>query len=797
MANIAEQEIFINYISELKKILVGRNNQPISQLIKIYYNCQTDYYFQIVNKNNQIVSLAGREFKIYGTYTDAKKQTHILFFTNSYNIEDNTLHFHINTNTEDYKSYVNDPEGKVAYVTIIQTTANGVSVVLNDKGLFYPRTGLENDTPIDVVYETILTGVTVPLTGSFAAGENINLLPGADSFAFGTGLITQSENQLVVGSYNVPDGQQVFIVGNGTSDSNRNNIFTVNVLGEAYLSGARVLTQYDRINVSQLVNDVGYITIADVPEYSAGTGLALDDETLTFSLTASIPSAVSDLANDLGFITSGQVDKKIATATNDMATQTWVEDKHYITSYVDTTYSAGTGISISEDNVISVTNEGAAATQEYVDNAISGLSATISTDYATTAWVEDKNYITLADVPEGTVYGAGEGLALDNTTHTFYLTAAIPTGTAQLDNDADFISGVQLIIGSHDETTTTFEFDSGDFRWDTGAIFLASNVARKADIVTYTGASGIAVDDINNIISISGQVGKTYTAGSGIAISNENEISLTASIPSSTSELTNDSNFISDIFVDGMDQDGFSVDVSTTTIAFNGDYFIIGDLNGNPQVTINEANFINLGDVNGAISNASGAIVSGLATTGWVTGWVEEHSTSPLSGGTNIEIANDVVNCTLSAVSDLTNDVGYLVEGDLSAVSEFANDIGYLTESDLSNKQVLSTSNSDQITYDSAIDIFNTFYIVSNDAITLNTVTVPAGSLGVGEVATFEEWIYTDNSFTTVDAGSNVFIGEVPSSFAAATNHVFVRRLVNNGGTITQYVSFAYEVPTT
>ena len=206
MSNISQPDIFINYISEFKKILVTRNNQPISQLIKIYYNCQTDYYFQIVNKNNQIVSLAGREFKIYGTYTDAKKQTHILFFTNSFSIEDNVLHFHINTNTEDYKSYVNDPEGKVAYVTIIETTPNGVAVVLNDKGLFYPRTGLENDTPIDVVYETILTGVTVPLTGSFAAGEDITLYPGADSFAFGTGLITQSENQLVVGSYNVPDG---------------------------------------------------------------------------------------------------------------------------------------------------------------------------------------------------------------------------------------------------------------------------------------------------------------------------------------------------------------------------------------------------------------------------------------------------------------------------------------------------------------------------------------------------------------------------------------------------------------
>ena len=60
--NFAHTVTEIHYISELKKILVGRNNNTISQKFKIDNRIQDLYDFQVVNKNNQIVDLSGYNY---------------------------------------------------------------------------------------------------------------------------------------------------------------------------------------------------------------------------------------------------------------------------------------------------------------------------------------------------------------------------------------------------------------------------------------------------------------------------------------------------------------------------------------------------------------------------------------------------------------------------------------------------------------------------------------------------------------------------------------------------------------
>ena len=98
MANYVQPTKFINYVSEFKKIFVTRNNGQLNQLFKIDSQISDDYYFQIVNSNNQIVDLSGRTFQIYGSIQDSKNVNHILFYTPSGIIEENNvLHFHINT----------------------------------------------------------------------------------------------------------------------------------------------------------------------------------------------------------------------------------------------------------------------------------------------------------------------------------------------------------------------------------------------------------------------------------------------------------------------------------------------------------------------------------------------------------------------------------------------------------------------------------------------------------------------------------------------------------------------------
>ena len=47
---------------------------------------------------------------------------------------------------------------------------------------------------------------------------------GSYSTSLGTSLIASGDNQVVIGKYNIPDSNALFIVGNGSSDSSRNNV---------------------------------------------------------------------------------------------------------------------------------------------------------------------------------------------------------------------------------------------------------------------------------------------------------------------------------------------------------------------------------------------------------------------------------------------------------------------------------------------------------------------------------------------------------------------------------------------
>ena len=52
MANYAQPQVVINYISQRKKIIVNRNNQPSQLIIQTDYNLNETYNFQIVNAIN-------------------------------------------------------------------------------------------------------------------------------------------------------------------------------------------------------------------------------------------------------------------------------------------------------------------------------------------------------------------------------------------------------------------------------------------------------------------------------------------------------------------------------------------------------------------------------------------------------------------------------------------------------------------------------------------------------------------------------------------------------------------------
>ena len=106
-------------------------------------------------------------------------------------------------------------------------------------------------------------GTTASGQNAFSGGKN-TLASGANSTARGLGTIAAGSQQFVNGKYNVSDTTSLIIVGNGASDTDRSNAYTLDSKGNAWFSGniyvggtkqseaARIYTQAE---VDSLLND--------------------------------------------------------------------------------------------------------------------------------------------------------------------------------------------------------------------------------------------------------------------------------------------------------------------------------------------------------------------------------------------------------------------------------------------------------------------------------------------------------------------------------------------------------------
>ena len=104
---------------------------------------------------------------------------------------------------------------------------------------------LSSDTALTNVYVDIITGISY---GNCSHVENKgNIAVGVNSHAEGLCTITNNDNEHACGKYNLstPD-QTLFSIGNGTSDSDRRNVFEVtqdgNIIGGSFSSGISTQT---------------------------------------------------------------------------------------------------------------------------------------------------------------------------------------------------------------------------------------------------------------------------------------------------------------------------------------------------------------------------------------------------------------------------------------------------------------------------------------------------------------------------------------------------------------------------
>lgn len=401
MAQIAQPQVVINYISQLKKITVNRNNQPSQLIIQTDYNLNETYNFQVINKINQIVELdSNTTYQIYGTYIDAKKQVHILFYTLGVTPRDNMLSFLVNTYTSEYLNYVKSNRTPIDISIVAKQNVGGSTrsyMVLRDSALANPRGYIEGQAPTDIVYQNVFNS-QIPVSTAFGAGNNLNLaqdLEGQEiySFAFGDTLSTNNANQFVIGYNNTPDATKAFIVANS------GNIFTVDYEGNVEagdlnvgaISATSITVSGEDLN--QVIDDkVEYLSTSIDDKLSATKDWVSD----TFETKESATQTFNELEGDIG-----QISAFVSGLPTDIAAKADQTDLEALSTTV-------------ED--LAQTKADLSAVQA-VDNKFANYTPTetIVETYATKTSLED--YAKLS---------------------------AIPTGNAQLQNTANYITSSQI-----------------------------------------------------------------------------------------------------------------------------------------------------------------------------------------------------------------------------------------------------------------------------------------------------------------------------------------------------------------
>ena len=277
--------------------------------------------------------------------------------------------------------------------------------------------------------------------------------------------------------------------------------------------------------ISQWTNDSKYITSYVDTTYSAGSGITLTgtvfsnaspnvvQTTITgnagsatkllnartisgvsFDGTANITLNNSNITNGAGYTTNtGTTTASNAqTFTNKGGNiSQWTNDSKYITSYVNTTYSAGSGITLTgtvfsnaAPNVVQTTITGNAGSATVLQNArtIAGVSFDGSANISlnNNAITNGAGYITSY---VNTTYSAGAGLAL---TGTVFSNTNIITDNKQLLNGAGYTTNTGTTTPSNTQTFTN----------------------KSGNISQWTNDSGYKTTDNNT----------TYSAGSGITL---------------------------------------------------------------------------------------------------------------------------------------------------------------------------------------------------------------------------------------------------------------------------------------
>ena len=457
-----------------------------------------------------------------------------------------------------------------------------------------------------------------------------------------------------------------FVKGDGTLDSN------------TYITSASLPTKVSDLTndagyitsaslptkVSDLTNDAGYITSSALSPYELknnlkeGAYVDVDETTMTsastnlptskavasyisgqgFATTSQIPTKTSDLTNDSGFLTQHQSLAGVVASAQYNATDKTIEFYNSAGTKLNTDIDASAFIKDGMVDTVSVTN-GKLVITFNTDSGKSDIEIPISdifdaSNYYTKTEIDNAGYLTSSDLSgyvqkvsstdnaitrfDGTSGAVqNSGVLIDDSNNlliplgssgTFSQNSKLVIGNAWFGSNTT--GGLAYGVKSGSTYTSYYTFESTTFR-------PVSSSDNSIDI----GTSSYRWKDLY----IAGKICKNGTYKITIP-SATGTMALTSDIPTKTSDLTNDSGYITIS----------SVPTKTSDLTNDSGYITIASV---PTDTSD-------------LTNGAGFITSASVPT---------------------------------KTSDLTNDSGYITSAAIpTGVAYFNNDAGYLTSSDLS-----------------------------------------------------------------------------------------------------------------
>ena len=327
----------IYYVNVNKKRLVGRCNQPNVLPLQLEYDIVENLSFQFIDDVNQIQDISDlRGLSLAIGKQPGKPSYDLLALSHDYTIEGNVLTFNVNTYTSNWLREIKKNNTEV-YFEISQDFEGNKKVLVRDFCYAWPRVFVEGISPeiieddyytkeeTDAKIEEAISGL-VPPSGDYATEEYVdNAVSGLASQEYvDTGLegkqsLINADNKL---AYDLLSGTPT--IPTKTSDLNNDSDFQDAVQVQTAIDAA-VSGKQDLITVD---NKLDYGLISGAPEtptveWGAISGTLSAQTDLQDALNAKanatdIPLSTSQLTNDSGFITNADL--------NGYATETYVDN---------------------------------------------------------------------------------------------------------------------------------------------------------------------------------------------------------------------------------------------------------------------------------------------------------------------------------------------------------------------------------------------------------------------------------------------------------------------------------------